>query len=404
MRAEDVGWAANKIVLGKLSGRNAFKQRLQELGVALESEAAINTAFASFKELADRKSEIFDEDILALVQMEGAKTAKDIFDFVSLSQHSETGEPPHAEVVFQHQGQEVKVCALGNGPVDACFKAIESHVNSGAEMLLFSINAISTSPESQGEVAVRLQRAGRVVNGVGADPDIVVASAKAYLNALNRFVYPQRKCGGTGRGRHIIFSRAAACGTSHFSWGDDGFRELCDGACQAGRNTGDRAQARQVLAMVVLGGGAVGPQRLCGKNQDCCLRSGSGQKSFGPKASGKKVATQRATAKKAAAKTPARRKAAVAKAAKRPTGRRAAVAKAAAAGMAVAAVARPSFAQLAGLDKVSDPLALESSVALVIDQDTKEVLLSKRAGRVAHCLDLQTHDRFGGGQRPAAFG
>ena len=186
MRAEDVGWAANKIVLGKLSGRNAFKQRLQELGVALESEAAINTAFASFKELADRKSEIFDEDILALVQMEGAKTAKDIFDFVSLSQHSETGEPPHAEVVFQHQGQEVKVCALGNGPVDACFKAIESHVNSGAEMLLFSINAISTSPESQGEVTVRLQRAGRVVNGVGADPDIVVASAKAYLNALNR--------------------------------------------------------------------------------------------------------------------------------------------------------------------------------------------------------------------------
>ena len=186
MRAEDVGWAANKIVLGKLSGRNAFKQRLQELGVALESEAAINTAFASFKELADRKSEIFDEDILALVQMEGAKTAKDIFDFVSLSQHSETGEPPHAEIVFQHQGQEVKACAQGNGPVDACFKAIESHVNSGAEMLLFSINAISTSPESQGEVTVRLQRAGRVVNGVGADPDIVVASAKAYLNALNR--------------------------------------------------------------------------------------------------------------------------------------------------------------------------------------------------------------------------
>ena len=186
MRAEDVGWAANKIVLGKLSGRNAFKQRLHELGVELDSEAAINTAFAGFKELADRKSEIFDEDILALVQMEGAKTPDDLFAFVSLSQHSETGEPSHAEVVFQHAGREVKACAQGNGPVDACFKAIESQVNSGAEMLLFSINAISGSTESQGEVTVRLQRAGRVVNGVGADPDIVVASARGYLNALNR--------------------------------------------------------------------------------------------------------------------------------------------------------------------------------------------------------------------------
>ena len=185
MRAEDVGWSANKIVLGKLSGRNAFKQRLQELGVELDSEAAINTAFAAFKELADRKSEIFDEDILALVQ-EGSKTPEDVFQFVSLHQHSETGEPSQAEVVFQHAGKEIRAKAQGNGPVDACFKAIEGQVASGAEMLLFSINAISGSTESQGEVAVRLQRAGRVVNGVGADPDVIVASAKAYLNALNR--------------------------------------------------------------------------------------------------------------------------------------------------------------------------------------------------------------------------
>ena len=185
MRAEDVGWSANKIVLGKLSGRNAFKQRLQELGVAMESEAEINNAFIKFKDLADRKSEIFDEDILALVSDESVSHDNEQYSFVSLSQHSETGERPQASVVFTVEGKEVKSQSEGNGPVDASLKAIELHVKSGAEMVLYSVNAISGSTESQGEVTVRLQNSGRVVNGVGADPDIVVASAKAYLNALN---------------------------------------------------------------------------------------------------------------------------------------------------------------------------------------------------------------------------
>ena len=186
MRAEDVGWTNNKIVLGKLSGRNAFKQRLLELGVAMESEADINTAFARFKELADRKSDIFDEDILALVSDESIARDNEQYLFVSLAQHSETGERPQATVVFTAQGKEVKGESDGNGPVDASLKAIETHVKSGAEMVLYSVNAISGSTESQGEVTIRLQNSGRVVNGVGADPDIVVASAKAYLNALNK--------------------------------------------------------------------------------------------------------------------------------------------------------------------------------------------------------------------------
>jgi 2-isopropylmalate synthase len=185
MRAEDVGWSANKIVLGKLSGRNAFKQRLQDLGVQLASEAEVNTAFAKFKELADRKSEIFDEDIIALVSDESVSHDKEHYAFVSLSQHSETGEKPHAEIVITVEGKEVKASSDGNGPVDASLKAIETHVKSGAEMVLYSVNAISGSTESQGEVTVRLQHGGRVVNGVGADPDIIVASAKAYLSALN---------------------------------------------------------------------------------------------------------------------------------------------------------------------------------------------------------------------------
>ncbi|HVZ43720.1 MAG TPA: 2-isopropylmalate synthase [Ramlibacter sp.] len=186
MRAEDVGWSANKIVLGKLSGRNAFKQRLQELGVQMESEADVNAAFAKFKELADRKSDIFDEDILALVSDESLAHEPDTYHLVSLKQQSETGERPHAVVVFTADGREVRGESDGNGPVDASLKAIEGQVRSGAEMVLYSVNAISGSTESQGEVTVRLQNSGRVVNGVGADPDIVVASAKAYLSALNK--------------------------------------------------------------------------------------------------------------------------------------------------------------------------------------------------------------------------
>jgi 2-isopropylmalate synthase len=186
MRAEDVGWTASKMVLGKLSGRNAFKQRLLDLGVQMESETDINNAFAKFKELADRKSEIFDEDILALVSDASVLQEREQYGFVALSQHSETGERPQASVTFTVNGQEVKGNSDGNGPVDASLKAIETHVKSGAEMVLYSVNAISGSTESQGEVTVRLQSSGRIVNGVGSDPDIVVASAKAYLSALSK--------------------------------------------------------------------------------------------------------------------------------------------------------------------------------------------------------------------------
>jgi 2-isopropylmalate synthase len=186
MRAEDVGWTANKIVLGKLSGRNAFKQRLTELGIELESEADVNAAFGRFKELADRKSDIFDEDIMALVSDEDHAHEGEHYHFVSLAQRSETGETPSAKVVFAIGGKEVVCEGEGDGPVDATVNAIEKEANSGAELVLFSINAISNGTQSQGEVTMRLSRAGRIVNGVGSDPDIIVASAKAYLSGLNK--------------------------------------------------------------------------------------------------------------------------------------------------------------------------------------------------------------------------
>lgn len=193
MRAEDVGWSANKIVLGKLSGRNAFKQRVQELAIPIESETELNAAFARFKDLADRKSEIFDEDIQALFSDETVTPHDEHFKLVSIAQRSETGERPRASLVIKVGADEKTSQCEGNGPVDATFKAIEASVASGSELLLFSVNAITTGTESQGEVTVRLSRAGRIVNGVGADPDIIAASAKAYLNALNKlYSTPER--------------------------------------------------------------------------------------------------------------------------------------------------------------------------------------------------------------------
>ncbi len=186
MRAEDVGWATNKIVLGKLSGRNAFKQRLEELGITMDSGADMDAAFVRFKELADRKADIFDEDIMALVSDEQHSHEREFYNFVSLSQNSATGIKPSARVVFSIDGREEQCAGEGNGPVDAIVNAIESKVASGAELLLFSVNAITTGTESQGEVTMRLSKAGRIVNGVGADLDIVVASAKAYISALNK--------------------------------------------------------------------------------------------------------------------------------------------------------------------------------------------------------------------------
>jgi 2-isopropylmalate synthase len=186
MSAEDVGWTTNRIVLGKLSGRTAFRQRVQELGIPIGSEEELGAAFARFKDLADRKAEIFDEDIQALFSDEAVVPHKEHFRLISLSQRSETGQRPHARVVFRVGGDQMDAQADGDGPVDATFKAIESRINSGSELTLFSVNAITAGTEAQGEVTVRLARAGRIVNGTGADPDIIAASAKAYINALNK--------------------------------------------------------------------------------------------------------------------------------------------------------------------------------------------------------------------------
>ena len=186
MRAEDVGWSTNKLTLGKLSGRNAFRTRLQELGIVLENEEMVNDAFARFKELADRKREIFDEDLQALISESVVAQVSEHYRLVSLRAHSETGLLPVAQVRLNVGGNEFVAEGQGGGPVDATFKAIEQIVQSGTELQLYSVNNITSGTDAQGEVTVRLSKGGRIVNGQGADTDIVVASAKAYLHALNK--------------------------------------------------------------------------------------------------------------------------------------------------------------------------------------------------------------------------
>ncbi|MDR3414100.1 MAG: 2-isopropylmalate synthase [Formivibrio sp.] len=188
MSAESVGWSANRLTLGKLSGRNAFKSKLQELGIVLESEESLNAAFSRFKELADRKREVFDEDLHALVSDELISIIQEHYKLTSLKVVSETGEQPTAHLVVNENGTERQADATGSGPVDAVFKALEVLANSGAELQLYSVNAITSGTDSQGEVTVRLEKDGRIVNGQGADTDIIAASAKAYVSALNKLI------------------------------------------------------------------------------------------------------------------------------------------------------------------------------------------------------------------------
>ena len=190
MRAQDVGWHTNRLVLGKHSGRNAFKTRLREIGLELQSEEDLNAAFKRFKELADKKHEIYDEDLQAIVTDSLHDTGQEHIKLVSMKVVTETGEIPSAEIMLSINGQEMPGSATGDGPVDAIFKAIESVIKSNSELVLYSVTNITGGTDSQGEVTVRIEKDGRIVNGRGSDTDIVAASAKAYLNAVNKATSP----------------------------------------------------------------------------------------------------------------------------------------------------------------------------------------------------------------------
>ncbi|NQD38387.1 2-isopropylmalate synthase [Permianibacter sp. IMCC34836] len=185
MRAEDVGWKTNRMVLGKHSGRNAFKSHLAELGVNFANEADLNAAFARFKDLADKKHEVFDDDLLAIAKDSQQIQVNEGLRLVSLKVHSETGETPAASLVLSINGNEKQANAQGNGPVDAAYRAVNDLVGSDVAVQEFTVNAVTKGMDSQVEVNVRVEHDNHIVTGHGADMDIVVASVKAYLHALN---------------------------------------------------------------------------------------------------------------------------------------------------------------------------------------------------------------------------
>ncbi len=184
MTPESVGWNTNRMVLGKHSGRAALKSRYEALGVELDADR-LQDVFERFKILADKKKDIFDEDLLAILSEESEIDVERV-KLISLHAASGTGDTPVAAVELEIEGETHKATAEGDGPVDAAFKAIKSLVEPNGQLLLYSVNAITSGTDAQGEVTVRLKDGERIVNGQGSDTDIVVASAKALISALNK--------------------------------------------------------------------------------------------------------------------------------------------------------------------------------------------------------------------------
>ena len=187
MKPETIGLSTNKLVLGKHSGRHALRSRLRQMGYDLSDEE-INLVFNRFKELADKKKHVVDEDLEVIVT-EGILRTTDIFDLEYLHVTAGTTVMPMASVKLKINGRSVRGAGYGNGPIDAAFNTIAKLTGTGSELMRFSISALTGGTDAQGEVTVRLKENGLVALGRGADPDIITASAKAYLNGLNRLEY-----------------------------------------------------------------------------------------------------------------------------------------------------------------------------------------------------------------------
>lgn len=184
IRPESIGLQSTKLVLGKHSGRHAFKARLSELGYDLSPEE-IENAFAKFKHLADQKKDIFEEDLETLVSEEVSKIPE-TYQLVDLSVSSGMKKQPKASISMKAKGKMVKKIASGDGPVDATYKAISSITKTKSSLLKFEVKSITGGTDALGEVIVSLEENGRTARGHGADTDIIVAAAKAYINALNK--------------------------------------------------------------------------------------------------------------------------------------------------------------------------------------------------------------------------
>ena len=193
MTPESVGLSRSTLVLGKHSGRAAFRQKLIELGYGDLGDNAVNDAFSRFKDLADMKKEVFDEDIAAIVD-DTAVRANDRIKLVELDLRcGTTHRPPHARMALEIDGVTESREGTGDGPVDAIFKAIRDMVPHESVLELYQVSAVTKGTDAQAEVTVRLREDGKSVNGQGSDTDTMVASAKAYIHALNKLLVKREK-------------------------------------------------------------------------------------------------------------------------------------------------------------------------------------------------------------------
>jgi 2-isopropylmalate synthase len=194
MTPQTVGIPKSSLVLGKLSGRHAFRDRLKDLGYQL-SDQDLELAFKRFKQLADKKREIYDEDIESIV-VEEVLRVPHRFKLLYLNVVAGNVTVPTATVQMEVDGKQALEAGFGDGPVDATFKTIKKLTKTKSKLVQFAINAITGGTEAQGEVTVRLEEKGNTVIGQGADTDVIVASAKAYINALNKMEFKKRKLVG----------------------------------------------------------------------------------------------------------------------------------------------------------------------------------------------------------------
>ena len=190
MRPQDVGLSETSLVMGKHSGRAALRAKLRDLGVEM-ADNQLNDLFVRFKELADRKKEVFDDDLLALVRVNEGEADRLRLRFLRVVCGTEG--PASAEAVLEVDGAETPVSATGDGPVDAAFKAVRAAFHHGARLALYQVSAVTEGTDAQATVSVRLEEEGRIATGQAADTDTVVASARAYVNAINRLLVRRQK-------------------------------------------------------------------------------------------------------------------------------------------------------------------------------------------------------------------
>ena len=193
MRPEDVGLAATNLVMGKHSGRAALRSKLEDLGYKL-ADNQLKDVFVRFKELADRKKEVYDDDLIALMQA-GEDAENDHLMLKSLRVICGTDGPQEAQMTLVIDGKEVSTTATGDGPVDATFNAVKSLFSHKAHLQLYQVHAVTEGTDAQATVSVRMEEDGNIATGQSSDTDTVVASAKAYINALNRLIIRRGRIG-----------------------------------------------------------------------------------------------------------------------------------------------------------------------------------------------------------------